>query len=123
MATGVKSNIPKAMREFQKSFKTLNAELMNREATLITMTMNDIRERGLVKGEQDGKTYKDIKQAVSGIISYTRPLKRGGRSKPRRIFAKNRIAVRKSKLFDVFEDNLTLIQLVKVCNKTEQMRK
>jgi hypothetical protein len=102
--TGVTSNIPKAMREFQSGFDKLQKELLNREATLAVMTMDNVNDRGLVKGElnKDG-SYADIKQAVSGIISYSKPLKRGGRSKPRRIFAKNRIAVRKSKLLEVFE--------------------
>ena len=102
--TGVTSNVPKAMREFQKGFEKLQKELLNEEATLAVMTMDAIKERGLVKGEQTKSgRYLDIKQSVSGIISYSRPLKKGGRSKPRKIFAKNRIAVRTSKMLETFE--------------------
>ena len=101
---GVTSNVPKAMREFEKGFDKLQKELLNKEATLAVMTMDAIKERGLVKGEQTKSgRYLDIKQKVSGIISYSPPGKGGKRQKPRKIFAKNRIAVRGSKMLETFE--------------------
>ena len=99
----VTSNIPKAMREFEAGFQKLQSELQNEEARLAVITMDNIKDRGLVKGEQDKKRYKDIKQKVSGIINYSPPKKGGGRQKARKIFVKNRIAVRKSNLFEIFE--------------------
>jgi len=106
--TGVTSNVPKAMREFQKGFDKLQKELLNEEATLAVMAMDNVRERGLVKGEQTKSgRYLDIKQKVSGIISYSPPKKGGGRQKARKIFAKNRIAVRESKMFETFEHKTT----------------
>ena len=115
------------MREFEAGFQKLQSELQNEEARLAVMTMDNIRGRGLVKGEQKGDTYKDIKQNVTGIINYKKPLKSkrgktrltGNRKKkareffknlkpgefnrPRKIFVKNRIAVRKSNLFEIFD--------------------
>lgn len=129
--TGVKTNIPKAIREFEKSIDDLMKETESLEASLAVQAMNEVRRSGLIRGEHADKNkrrYEDIKQSDSGIIiqraksqkgktknrnSYkykgqTRQRKRKymprnrGDVRIRKVFHKRKMAVRSGDFYEIF---------------------
>lgn len=130
--TGVKSNITPAMRKFERGFLDMLKETGNKAGALSSLAMDDIRTKGLIKGEleKDSKRqYADIRQNIAGVIEQRRPSQKGktkdkqrykhygkiykrrNRYAPRdrgpraikRVFHKSRIAVRTGNFVKMFE--------------------
>lgn len=71
----VKTNVTKVIREFDSSLTALYNEIGQIEASLAVKVMDDIRERGLIQGEQNKSQYLNFKRKETGMIVQRRSQK------------------------------------------------
>jgi hypothetical protein len=128
----VKTNIPKAMREFEKSIQDLLKDTQSLEASLATQAMDEVRKFGLIKGElkkNSKNQYDNIRASDSGIILHRDKSRKGetkdrtqykyygkmrqrqrryaprdrGQQRVRKVFHKKKMAVRTGDFYSIFE--------------------